>query len=258
MTAAGDEVAAWSYTQIGVTEDPPHSNNVPYDDAWGFHAAWCATFVSYGYEATGHKLPAIDGAPGFSYCPSGQIHGYGYGEAPVSPERGDCLIFSWEPWHMEGGIAICSSGVYAGAAAGDHTGYFIEWLGSGYMRTVEGNTSSTSWDNGGEVRERTDRYDGQICCYWRPSSIAGGGGGTTTPDEDEDEDMYKTCLVVTPGRWNGSVFMCAGGRAVGISDPNIVGNLQARGLAGPTIEVEEWDIYGGYQVVYPSGPGAMG
>lgn len=70
--------------------------------------------------------------------------------------------------------------------------------------------------------------------------------------------MYSTCLITTEGSpWKGSVFMCAGGRAVPMSDPNIVANLQARGLAGPTIEVEEWDITGGYQYAEPMGPGQV-
>lgn len=180
MTAAGDQTLAWAYTQVGVTEQPPNSNNVPYWDPWGGnYGAWCAAFVSYGYDATGTPLPPIDGAPGFSYCPSGQIAafttGHSVGEGGVEP--GDTLIFSWEPWfYGADGVAYCSSGAYAGAPAGDHTGYFAGWLGGGYMRTVEGNTSQSSWDNGGAVMERTDRYTGQICCYARHAALGAGGG----------------------------------------------------------------------------------
>lgn len=257
MTAAGDAVISFAYSQVGVTEQPPNSNLCsPYTDGWGA-GAWCAMFVSYCNSAAGYPLPQINGPLGFSYCPDGQIYGFTYDGSNTPPEPGDCLIFSWEPFaYGPDGIAYCTSGIYAGVPAGDHTGYFVEWLGGSYMRTVEGNTSQSSWDNGGAVMERTDRYQGQICCYWRPAVMASGGGSTPQGEED---DMYKTCLVVTEGSpWKGSVFMCAGGRAVGMNDGNIVSNLQARGLAGPTIEVEEWDIYGGYEVVYPSGRGAMG
>lgn len=176
MTAAGEAVLAVAYTQIGVTEDPPGSNQVIYNEGWT-DSAWCATFVSWCCTQAGYPLPAINGPQGFSYCPSGQEWGYRYDGSNVDPEPGDVLIFSWEPWHLEGGIAICSSGAYAGSPAGDHTGF---WAGGGY--TVEGNTSRSSWDNGGAVMERGDRYSGQICCVWRPAVIAAGG-----PSEGEDE-----------------------------------------------------------------------
>ena len=175
---------AYAYTQVGVTENPAGSNNVPYWDPWGGnYGAWCAAFVSYCDAAAGYPLPPIDGAPGFSYCPSGQIAafqtGHSVGEGGVEP--GDTLIFSWEPFYYGAdGIAYCSSGIYAGAPAGDHTGLFAGWLGGSYMRTVEGNTSQSSWDNGGAVMERTDRYTGQICCYARHEAL-GGGGGTPPP-----------------------------------------------------------------------------
>jgi hypothetical protein len=196
VTAAGDQSLAVAYSQVGVTEQPPNSNNVPYWDAWGGnYGAWCAAFVSWVYTQAGHALPPIDGAPGFSYCPSGQIAAYTTGhEVGGNVEPGDCLIFSWEPWHMSGGIAVCSSGVYAGAPAGDHTGFFAGWLGDGYMRTVEGNTSQSSWDNGGAVLERTDRYTGQICAYCRHAALGAGGGGgpivvTTYAMQDDRIDL---------------------------------------------------------------------
>jgi hypothetical protein len=141
-------------------------------------------FVSYCDAAAGYPLPPINGPAGFSYCPDGQIAafstGHSVGEGGVEP--GDGLIFSWEPFYYgNDGIAYCSSGVYAGSPAGDHTGFFVEWLGGGYMRTVEGNTGSQSWDNGGAVLERTDRYTGQICCYARHDALNTGGSITPPP-----------------------------------------------------------------------------
>jgi hypothetical protein len=262
MTAAGDQVLALAYTQVGNTENPPNSNLCsPYTDAWGA-GAWCAMFVSWVDAAAGYPLPPINGPAGFSYCPDGQVAAFNFGRSVGSGgvEPGDALIFSWEPWHMEGGIAICSYGGYAGAPAGDHTGFFAGWLGGGYMRTVEGNTSQSSWDNGGAVMERTDRYDAQICCYARHAALGSGGGGgpITPPQEEEDDTMYQPLLVVTEGSpWKGSVFLCAGGYALGLGDESILKNMQARGYCKPVIEVNDWDIYGAYMVVYPSGPGAV-
>jgi hypothetical protein len=260
VTAAGEQVLAYAYSQVGMTESPPNSNLCsPYTDAWG-PGAWCAMFVSYCDETAGYPLPPINGPAGFSYCPDGQIAAYTTGHAldASQVEPGDGLIFSWESWHMEGGIAVCSYGVYSGAPAGDHTGLFVGWLDGGYMITVEGNTSQDSWDNGGAVLERSDRHTSQICCYARHDALNTGGGSTQPPLEEEDDDLYKTCLVTTAGHpWNGSVFMVAGGRAVGMNDSALVADLQGRGLASPTISVEAWTIYGCYEVVYPSGPGAV-
>jgi len=264
MTAGGDASLAVAFSQVGVTESPPNSNQVPYWDWWGCNlGSWCACFVSYCNAMAGYPLPALDGScsgvPGFVSCPSGTYHSWAYGEQAPSPEPGDVLIFSWYGWSLYDGIPIIDDGSeWTGWVAGDHTGYFVRDLGGGWIETVEGNTSQSSWDNGGAVMNRTDRYWGQICSLWRPSNYGGSGGPGPTPPQPQDDDMYQTCLITTAGHpWNGSVFMCAGGRAVGMSDPNIVANLQARGLAGPTINVEAWDIYGGYEIVYPSGPGAV-
>lgn len=179
MTAGGDAALAVSYTQVGVTEDPPNSNNVPYDDEWGFNSAWCATFVSWCCTQAGVPVPPINGPAGFSYCPDGQVSAFttGHDVDINNVEPGDILIFSWEPFYYgSDGVAYCSYGVYAGAAAGDHTGFFSYWLSDGYMVTVEGNTSQSSWDNGGAVMERSDRYTGQICCYARHAAL-----GSSTP-----------------------------------------------------------------------------
>jgi hypothetical protein len=179
VTAAGDAVVAVARSQVGRTEDPPNSNLCsPYTDAWG-PGAWCAMFVSWCCQQAGVPVPAINGPAGFSYCPDGQANAYATGHATVDPEPGDILIFSWEPWYLDG-IAYCSYGVYAGAPAGDHTGF---WVGPGV--TIEGNTSQSSWDNGGAVMERHDRTAGQICCVARHAALE---GPPTTP---EDEPMTE-------------------------------------------------------------------
>lgn len=180
MTAAGDVSLGVAYSQVGNTENPPNSNVCsPYTDPWGA-GAWCAMFVSWCYEAAGFPFPPLNGPHGFSYVPAGTTYCYttpgaNVGEGGV--ERGDWLCFSWEPWHIEGGVAVCSYGAYAGTPAGDHTGFFAGWTDGPYMRTVEGNTSQSSWDNGGAVMERSDRYTGQVCAYGRHPALGAGGGG---------------------------------------------------------------------------------
>jgi hypothetical protein len=265
MTAAGDAVLAMARSQVGVTEQPPGSNQVPYWDWYGGnYGSWCACFVSWCNWHANYPLCAVDSAKGFILVSSGTVHSYPEGEAQSTAglQPGDCVLFSWYPWQFIDGVPIIvNDPEWSGYVAGDHTGIFAYWIdqSTGQFACVEGNTSQSSWDNGGAVLERTDRYTSQVCGWWRVPSMEGSGPGAGPGPAGQDEDMYSTCLVVTEGsRWKGSVFMCAGGRAVGMNDASIVANLQQRGLAGPTIEVQEWDIYGGYEVVYPSGPGAMG
>jgi hypothetical protein len=198
MTAAGDAILGTAYSFVGMTEQPPNSNLCsPFTDAWGA-GAWCAMYVSYCDAATGYPLPPINGPAGFSYCPDGQVYAFSTGHAvgEGGAEPGDTLIFSWEPFYYgDDGIAYCAYGVYAGSPAGDHTGFFAGWLGGGYMRTVEGNTSQSSWDNGGAVMERTDRYTGQICCYARHEAMSG-GGPTPGPQPPVDELLEVEMFIL--------------------------------------------------------------
>jgi hypothetical protein len=184
VTAGGDATLAMARTQLGVTESPPHSNEVPYWAWWGCYlGSWCGAFASWCPAHAGYPLPAIDAscsdsATGFVLCSNGTIHAWQVAGIPAVAEPGDNLIFSWYPWELQGGVPIISSGEWAGWVAGDHTGIFVADLGGGYIQTVEGNTGSTG---GGSVLERTDRYWGQVCAIWRPPSFVGGGSGAVTP-----------------------------------------------------------------------------
>jgi hypothetical protein len=262
MTAQGDAVLELARSQLGVTEQPSGSNQVPYWDWWGgSYGSWCACFVSWCTWHAGYPTCPVDGWGGFILVSNGTVHSYPEAEAlPTANLYPGCtVLFSWYPWQFSGGVPTIVGGEWDGWIAGDHTGIFAHWIdqGTGQFACVEGNTSQSSWDNGGAVLERTDRYASQVCGWWEPPAMANGW----PPDPSiptGDDDMYQTCLVTTAGHpWNGSVFMCAGGRAVGMNDAGVVSNLQARGLAGPTINVEAWDIYGGFEVVYPTGPGAV-
>lgn len=188
-------------------------------------------FVDWTTAQAGYPVPPIDGPAGFSYCPNGQIAAFqtGHSVGADGVEPGDILIFSWEPFYYGAdGIAYCSYGVYAGAPAGDHTGHFVGWLGGGYMATIEGNTSQSSWDNGGSVLQRNDRYTGQICCYARHEAMAGGGGGGTLPPdhEDEDDDMMRYIVRAE----DGSAYAVDGIKAYPISSAYTVQVLQVTGV----------------------------
>jgi hypothetical protein len=263
MTTGGDAVLAVAYSQVGKTESPPNSNLCsPYTDPWGA-GAWCAMFTSWCDAEAGYPYPAINGPAGLSYCPDGQVHAFTNGESVGAGgvQGGDSIIFSWEAWHMEGGIAVCSYGIYAGAPAGDHIGFFVEWIGGDYMRTVEGNTSQSSWDNGGAVMERGDRYAGQICCYWRPAAISAGGGGVTPPKEEEDDFMMRLVIQRGGGGKHGDgtnwAISPTTPMAWPISNPYTVSVMQAHGVLmrqedmiakGYTFETDGNSIYSTYVI----------
>jgi hypothetical protein len=252
MTAAGEAVLALAYGEVGTQDGSKY---------WAWYGAdlgsYCACFVSYCGWHAGYPVCPIDSQKGFVLVSNGTVHSYENGEAnpTLDLQPGDVILFSWYSWQWENGLPIITDPEWAGWVAGDHTGLFSHWIdqGSGQFATVEGNTS------GGVVAARSDRYTSQVCGWWRPPSMEGAWPpDPTVPPTGSDDDMYQTCLVTTAGHpWNGSVFMCAGGRAMGMNDGALVADLQGRGLAGPTINVEAWTIYGCYEVVYPSGPGAV-
>jgi hypothetical protein len=130
---------------------------------------------------------ATDGSGGFVLVSNGTVHSYPEGEALSTDQLypGCTVLFSWEPWGWDKGIPTISSGEWIGWIAGDHTGIFAYWIdqGTGQFACVEGNTSQSSWDNGGACLERTDRFTSQVCGWWEPPALA----GAWTDGEDEDE-----------------------------------------------------------------------
>jgi hypothetical protein len=242
MTAAGDAVLHVGYGYVGRTESPPNSNLCsPFTDAWG-PGAWCAMYTSYCNAEAGFPYPAINGPAGISYCPDAQVYAYttGHSVGANGVEPGDSLVFSWEPWYYgNDGVAYCAYGVYAGAPAGDHIGLFVRWIDGNYMVTLEGNTSQSSWDNGGAVMERFDRHTGQICCFARHAALGQGGGGISPPvvEEDEDDDMKLRCFEDDTK----TMYAVDGLHAYALGNPAIYGTLHQ---AGMMYSLEEMDAKG--------------
>jgi len=140
-----DSIVLFAEGERGITEQPPKSNKVKYND-WYYEGkvlneAWCATFVSYIYFFAGHPLPKINHATGFNYVPTlfnmAKVKKWN----TVNPKPADIVIFDWN-----------DDGNH------DHTGIFINWIEVG--RTfwcIEGNTSADekgSQSNGGGVYKR--------------------------------------------------------------------------------------------------------
>jgi hypothetical protein len=264
MTAAGDAVLAVALGEVGYVEGP--NNSTKYWDWYGGnYGPWCGVFDMWCQDQAGYPTCAD-----FVLVSNGTVHGYstgGDGATGVEAQRtldlqpGDSVLFSWEPWEFRDGVPTCV-GEWDGYPAGDHVGLFAYWVdqGAGRFAAVEGNTSDGSWDNGGMVLLREDRWTSQVCGWWRQEAIASGAEpGPEPAPEEEDEDMYRALQVGTDGPWKDRIFMVAGSVAMAVYDPAILDNCIAYGLCKPGITtVQEWDIYNAFTVVDPSGVGVRG
>lgn len=132
--------------EVGVHEAPANSNRVKYSDWYGVVGPWCAMFFTWCQIKAAEDLHTTTSwAQGdFScYCP--QIVGAAHGHArnlriTNDPEPGDAVLYQFDS-----------------DSQADHIGRFIRWenKGAGTFKSLEGNTSLTSNDNGGEVMVRT-------------------------------------------------------------------------------------------------------
>lgn len=132
----------------GTHEYPTGSNRVKYSEWYGIIGPWCAMFFTWCEVQAAEQLHVkTDWKRGSfaAYCPAiveaaaHHQHGLSF---TSDPEPGDAVLYDWP-------------GVSKGTA--DHVGRFVKWVNrsTGTFEAVEGNTSETSQDNGGEVMLRT-------------------------------------------------------------------------------------------------------
>ncbi len=133
------EVLSLAVSTLGYKESPPGSNASKFGFWYGAnYQPWCATWVSWVFYHAGLPLPATT-PKGFAYCPYGVKWFKDNGKFYKSPKVGDVVFFDW-------------SGGRDGIA--DHVGIVEKVNSDGSITTIEGNTSSSSNSNGGEVQRR--------------------------------------------------------------------------------------------------------
>lgn len=125
---------------IGVSEDPPGSNQVMFSKWYGVIGPWCAMFVSYNWVQA--KSKAFKKGERYAYCP------YVYDDAKhhrnnltlvpaVNARPGDLVLYDWK-----------------GDNVADHIGILLTKVDrNGWFMAIEGNTSGTSPSDGGMVAE---------------------------------------------------------------------------------------------------------
>lgn len=137
--------------EIGNKEAPSGSNRQKYGAWYGMNGVpWCAQFVSWVYHHAGFPLPIIQGgAPsGGAYCPFFEHYAKKVGQWHKKPQSGDLALF-----HFGKNLAV-------------HIG-IVETVDGSRFTCIEGNTSSSSNDNGGNVMRR-QRLTQQCRGFYRP------------------------------------------------------------------------------------------
>jgi len=98
--------------------------------------AWCASFVNWCFLTAGRPLDELKRSASVGFL---ETYARGLGWLHAKPARGD--VFCWRS--------------NDGDTWPDHTGFVVAVNRDGSLRTVEGNTSSTSVDEGDGVYVKT-------------------------------------------------------------------------------------------------------
>ena len=140
-------------SQVGITEYPPNSNNVPYNTAYYGHEVsgssypWCCVFVWWCFNQFNPCLVKKTAS-----CQDLAQWFKDNGKWGSTPHPGDVVFFKFN-----------TNGRWT-----NHVGIVKEVLEGGLkIKTIEGNTSINSDDNGGAVMERT--RSSNIVGYGRPA-----------------------------------------------------------------------------------------
>ncbi len=161
-----DRVIGRFESQLGTTENPPHSNQTIYCDWYGFTGPWCAMFVSWCFFHEGIPLTASS-SKGFASTPVGAHWFKNQGRWSATPERGHVVFFDFPDDNVH---RISHVGIVTGVNQ------------DGTIDTIEGNTDDRGGRTGGKVMRR--RRAVGIVGYGVPpyrESDDGGGDGDGPP-----------------------------------------------------------------------------
>jgi len=141
-------------SQLGVKEDPPHSNICVYSDWYGVTGPWCAMFVTWADQTGDRPSESFLCGSSYAYVPyvvSDARLGLNGFAVTSTPQPGDlvCYDWSWDGEHDHIGLVETPP---------DSAGNFV---------AIEGNTSVSDNSNGGEVMRRTRNIYGQGTVFVR-------------------------------------------------------------------------------------------
>ena len=152
-----EDFLKWLESQVGVTEDPPGSNNVPYNTAYygfpvnGADYHWCVTFQWDGLTIIG-CAELFYGGRKTNYAPTLLDFYRQQGQIVTDPQPGDLAFYDWDK-----------------SGKPDHVGAVVGVTAS-TITTIEGNV-------GDAVKRLIRQRDGKIQAFVR----------LRWPDEQEAE-----------------------------------------------------------------------
>lgn len=213
--ATAVELLSWAASQIGVKESPAGSDKVKYWDTYKQNTGvnlqgnpWCACFVSCGMWHV--KLwPTGKDEARFRYCPSlvdwAKKNGK-WRDRSVKPQPGWLIVF-------------------ANSTRACHVGFVEKRIDAYSVQTIEGNTSTTSNDNGGIVMRRTRKY-GTVGSSWYILGfieIDFDSSTTSSANSGSSKNPVTSALVqeVKDGKWGNGATRTAKLKAAGY-DPEEV------------------------------------
>ena len=148
MGATAADVMQKASSFIGIKESPANSNNVVFNTHYygcavsGTDYPWCCVFLWDVFRMVGAADLFLDGNK-TAYCPTYESWAFGAGleVGKDSGEYGDVATMDF------------------GKGRASHIGFILARLSDGTYQTIEGNTSTSSEDNGGAVMVRVRSKD---------------------------------------------------------------------------------------------------
>ena len=151
-----DKALSYLYTYDNGTNEVIFNDRYYGEHVSGDRFPWCCAFVWCIFNECGASDLFYDGKK-TAYCPA--VHQWGREKGLIVPtsegQYGDIVLFDWN-----------------GDGVADHIGLIISRNGNGTYETVEGNTSTYNYTNGGYVLQMT-RYYSSIIAIIRPQYDSG-------------------------------------------------------------------------------------
>ena len=176
-----NQVLALAKGQLGTKESPPGSNNVVYNTEYygkpvSGNYPWCCVFIWWLFK----KLNASNlfcGGAKIASCTAVMRYAKNHGLWVTSGYKpGDLVLYNWNGKKDE-----CH-----------HIG-ILEGTGNGTVICIEGNTSMTNQDNGGNVMRRTRNLSVVVGAY-RPSYVTMVKNASASKKEAEKVNVSVSVL----------------------------------------------------------------
>lgn len=165
------QIISRAKAEVGTVESPANSNNVKYNTWYYGHPVsgaaypWCCVFIAWLFRDAQTLCKKT------ASCSDLYNWFKARGQIVKNPQPGDLVFFKWNS---------------AIKAPCQHIGIVIDVNGN-TKTTIEGNTSTTSNDNGGKVMIR--RRTSNIVAYARPSYEKSYSEPTTTTTRKSNEEV---------------------------------------------------------------------